>query len=87
MGTSLLGPDRDQEEAALIRHYLGVLKSYGVDLKFDHAFAYYRNYAPAGMIMALIASMIVGETERGNDMFMVMAKRSIEMSRSLGVLN
>ena len=87
MGTSLLGPDRDQEEAALIRHYLGVLKSYGVDLKFDDAFAYYRNYAPAGMIMALIASMIVGETERGNDMFMVMAKRSIEMSRSLGVLN
>jgi hypothetical protein len=37
--------------------------------------------------MALIASMIVGETERGNEMFMVMAKRSIEMSRSLGVLN
>jgi hypothetical protein len=32
------------------------------------------------MIMALIASMIVGETPRGNDMFMVMAKGSIALA-------
>jgi hypothetical protein len=31
--------------------------------------------------------MIVGETERGNDMFMAMAKRSIAMAQSLEVLN
>jgi hypothetical protein len=38
------------------------------------------------MIMAVIASMIVGETERGNDMFMVMAKRSAHMSRELDAI-
>ena len=86
LGTSLLTSDRQKEERALIRHYLEVLGSYKVDLKFDQAFDYYRNYAPAGMIMALIASMIVGETDRGNDMFMAMAQRSIAMSRDLDVL-
>ena len=86
LGTSLLTIDRQKEERALIRHYLEVLGSYKVDLKFDQAFDYYRNYAPAGMIMALIASMIVGETDRGNDMFMAMAQRSIAMSRDLDVL-
>jgi len=86
LGTSLVISDRQKEERALIRHYLDVLGSYNVDLKFDLAFDYYRNYAPAGMIMALVASMIVGETDRGNDMFMAMAERSIAMSRDLDVL-
>ena len=62
--------------AAPIKHYLDVLNHYGAD-SFDDCFRYYVNFAPAGMIMALIASMIVGETERGNDIFMVMAKGSI----------
>ena len=87
MGTSLTPEVRDSEERALLRLYLEVLSSYGITLSFDQAFLYYRNYAPAGMIMALIASMIVGETERGNDMFMAMAKRSIAMAQSLEVLN
>jgi len=87
MGTSLVSHDRVSEEQALLRHYLEVLRSYGISLSFDKAFAYYRNYAPAGMIMALIASMIVGETDRGNDMFMAMAKRSIAMCQALEVLD
>ena len=79
MGTSLLPEDRGREEQALLRHYLDVLKSYKVELDYDTCFACYRNYAPAGLIMAVIASMIVGETERGNDMFMAMATRSAKM--------
>jgi hypothetical protein len=35
------------------------------------------------LIMAVIASMIVGETDRGNDMFMAMATRSSQMSSEL----
>ena len=79
MGTSLASDVRRKEERALIKHYLDVLNHYGADLSFDDCFRYYVNFAPAGMIMALIASMIVGETERGNDMFMVMAKGSIAL--------
>tara|TARA_A100001035_G_scaffold278318_1_gene276973 strand:- start:1432 stop:2475 length:1044 start_codon:yes stop_codon:yes gene_type:complete len=79
MGTSLTTDVRRREERALIKHYLDVLNHYGADLSFDDCFRYYVNFAPAGMIMALIASMIVGETERGNDMFMVMAKGSIAL--------
>ena len=79
MGTSLTIDVRQKEERALINHYLDVLNYYGANLSFDDCFRYYVNFAPAGMIMALIASMIVGETERGNDMFMVMAKGSIAL--------
>lgn len=83
LGTSLLPADRAAEERNLLNHYLDVLRSYKVDLDFDTCFACYRNYAPAGLIMAVIASMIVGETERGNDMFMAMATRSSQMCQDL----
>ncbi|MCB1694398.1 MAG: phosphotransferase [Pseudomonadales bacterium] len=83
MGTSLTPEARAKEEEHLVRHYLDVLKSYDVSLKFDDAFRYYRAHAPAGLIMAVIASMIVGETERGNDMFMAMATRSSQMCLDL----
>ena len=83
LGTSLLPALRAKEEEHLLRHYLDVLKSYDVAMKWDECFALYRNYAPAGLIMAVIASMIVGETERGNDMFMVMANRSSQMCLEL----
>jgi len=80
MGTSLAPDVRRIEERALIKHYLDVLNHYGSGLRFDDCWRYYINYSPAGMIMALIASMIVGETPRGNDMFMVMAKGSIALA-------
>jgi hypothetical protein len=83
LGTSLLPEVRLKEEQQLLKHYLGVLKSYKVDLNFNKAFSYYRNHAPAGLIMAVIASMIVGETDRGNEMFMVMANRSGQMCLEL----
>ena len=34
--------------------------------------------------MAVMASILVGETERGNDMFMTMASRSVAMCEALG---
>ena len=83
LGTSLLPEVRAKEERALLEFYLDVLRSYRVELGLDDCFRYYRNYAPAGMIMAVIASMIVGETPRGNDMFMAMATRSATMCRDL----
>jgi len=83
MGTSLTPSDRANHEEALLKLYLGALNSYGVAMQWDDAWTLYRHYAPAGLIMAVIASMIVGETERGNSMFMAMATRSSVMSEEL----
>lgn len=79
LGTSLDPHLRQQEELHLLRQYLEVLKSYNIDLSEDECLALYRNYAPAGLIMAVIGSMMVGETKRGDDMFMAMATRSCRM--------
>lgn len=87
MGTSLSPERRAKEEQQLLKHYLDVLHSYKVDLKWDDCWQLYRRHAPAGLAMAVIASMIVGETERGNDMFMTMATRSIAMSSELDSLS
>jgi hypothetical protein len=83
LGTSLASELRHKEEQQLIKHYLGVLKSYRISLDFNEAFKYYRNYAPAGLTMAVIAATIVDETPRGNDMFMAMAARSCQMCLEL----
>jgi len=83
LGTSLLQEDRVKSERDLVNHYFEVLKSYKVNLSLEDCWKYYRHHAPAGLIMAVIASMIVGETDRGNDMFMAMATRSSDMSMDL----
>ena len=43
----------------------------------------YRLGAPAGYVMAVIASMLVVQTDRGDDMFMVMARGSAAQSLRL----
>lgn len=87
MGTSLLPELRKSCESELLQSYFNTLQTYDVDLSFEDCWKFYRHHAPAGLIMAVIASMIVGETERGNDMFMVMAKRSAAMCKDLGSID
>ena len=86
MGTSLREDERAAHDEVLLRRYLDTLSEYDVSLSWEDCWRFYRFYSPAGLIMAVIASMIVGETERGNDMFMVMAKRSARMSRELDAI-
>lgn len=86
MGTSIVEDARKELDEELVRQYFDTLSTYNVSMTWDECWHYYRHYAPAGMIMAVIASMMVGETERGNDMFMVMAKRSARMSRELDAI-
>lgn len=87
MGTSLIAEERRNSEEVLLRQYFESLQTYNVNLSWDDCWRLYRHHAPAGLIMAVIASMIVGETERGNDMFMAMAKRSAQMARDLGAID
>ena len=86
-GTSLTPDTRRANDENLLRHYFDTLHKYDVELTWDDCWKHYCCQAPAGLIMAVIASMIVGETERGNDMFMVMAKRSARMCRDLNTIN
>ena len=86
MGTSLDPELRRTHEEELVRGYLDGLAPYKVDLSWEDCWRLYRHYAPAGLGMAVIASMIVGETARGNDMFMAMATRSIAMCQDLDTI-
>ena len=86
MGTSLNPKIRLEEETQLLRHYFDILKNYKVTIDWITVSDLYQRYAPAGLVMAVIASMIVGETQRGNEMFLAMAKRSIQMMLELDSL-
>ena len=83
LGTSLDPALRGKEERALLRVYRDVLKSYGVSLSEDALWRAYRRASFAGLVMAVVASMIVGQTDRGDHMFMAMAQRSAVMAREL----
>ena len=87
MGTSVHEELRGQVEEQLLRRYFDTLQTYNVSLTWDDCWHYYRQYAPAGLIMAVVASMLVGETDRGNDMFMAMAKRSAKMCLELDAVD
>jgi hypothetical protein len=65
---------RDHE--ALLRYDIG---AYSVEQCWDD----YRRHSYASLVMAIIASMIVGRTARGDEMFLVMAKRSARMAADL----
>ena len=45
----------------------------------------YRRYALDGLVMAIGASQVVGQTERGDEMFLVMASGSAALGRRLDV--
>ena len=87
MGTSLSTARRRDNERALLKHYLEVLASYGVRLDPDDCLRLYRHFAPAGLNMSVLVSTLVAETERGNDMFLAMAKRSIAMCEDLETIS
>ena len=88
MGTGMDAESRRQHERSLVKDYHQRLMSYGIDnFDFDACWLDYRRNSFAGLVMAIIASMIVGQTERGDNMFMVMAKRSADMAIELDALD
>ncbi len=76
IGAGLTVPDRRTHEMALLQHYLAQLKAKGVTgYEMDQLLLDYRRYSYAGFFMAVIASMLVVQTVRGDEMFMTMASR------------
>ena len=76
LGGSLLPDDRRDHERELLERYCGKLGDQGVDLDLDTCLTAYRRFAFSGLNMAIFASMIVGRTDRGDEMFIAMADRA-----------
>ena len=65
-----------------MRAYHDALRDRGVrDYDFDQCWTDYRRGAFAGFAVTVIASVIVVETERGNEMFTAMARRHARHAR------
>lgn len=76
IGTSIADPNlRKREERRLVEFYAQELASLGVTADADALWQEYRLYAFSGFLMAVLASMNVERTERGDEMFAVMAER------------
>ncbi len=76
IGAGLLPDVRREVEADLVRRYHDGLVAAGVEgFGWEACWDGHRRGAFGGLVMAIAASMLVERTDRGDDMFMVMAHR------------
>lgn len=75
LGAGLLPPDRREVERQLVDQYALGLTDYGVDVDDDWLWHQYRRETFAGIIMTVLASQIVGTSDRSEALFGVMAER------------
>jgi len=75
VGSALLPNVRVENERAVVDHYVSVINTYGVGITNEEAWRQYRLFSFGGFVMAIVASMLVEQTERGDEMFMAMANR------------
>jgi hypothetical protein len=84
MGAGPLPEVRRQIERDVIDGYLAALAGYGVDVAFEEFWHHYRRDAYGGVIMSVVASQIVGTSERSEAMFAAMATRHVRHALDLG---
>ena len=75
IGASFAPEQRGVVEAELVRRYHEGLRSYDIELPWTQMWDQYRLFATSGYIMAIVASMLVKQTDRGDAMFAAMANR------------
>jgi hypothetical protein len=74
MGAGLPVEDRRKHEDDLVHLYHDGMTGRGVDLSWDELWWQYRRHTTSGLVMAIGASQVVGQTDRGDDMFVAMAQ-------------
>ncbi len=85
IGAGLLADDRRTVERHLVKQYRSSLEVLGVGVDADDLWHDYVLGSTSGYIMAVIASQIVVQNERGDDMFVAMAVRHGQQMLDLGV--
>ncbi len=87
LGTGLRPSDRAARERDLVARYHAALTSYGVDgYSLEECFDDYRFAAVQGPLITVLGCVYGSPTERGDLMFLAMARRSCAMIRELGTL-
>lgn len=87
IGTSFADPAvRAREERGLIEAYLARRAELGAPMDFGIFWTEYRFYALSGFLMSLSASLAVQQTDRGDEMFALMAERPAVMALELDSL-
>ena len=85
LGAGLLPEARREHEEEIVRAYHEALGEAGVvDYDWESCFRDYRRGAFAGSAVTVIASMMVEQTERGDEMFVAMARRHSRHALDLG---
>jgi hypothetical protein len=88
IGTSIADRTlRAREERRLVELYVRELTGLGADADAEAIWRDYRLYAFSGVLMAIFASMNVERTERGDEMFAVMAERPAWQALNLDSLS
>jgi hypothetical protein len=86
--TSLLPDDRRRHERALVAAYHSALAAHGVSgHDADECWHDYRYGAVQGPLVTVLGAAYSQRTDRGDDMFVVMATRSCAALRDLGTLD
>ena len=85
LGAGLLPEVRREVEEDIVRSYHNALLAAGIeDFDWNECWADYRKGTFSGFAVTVVASMIVQRTERGDDMFTVMAQRHSQHALDLG---
>jgi len=85
-GAGLVPEERRTHDRALVRSYVSALSIGGVDADEAWVWEQYRRETFAGVVMAVIASQVVGESERSEAMFAAMATRHLQHAIDLDSL-
>ena len=86
-GAGLLPDERASAERDLVARYAAGLRRAGVEVTDDAVWDGYVLGSVTGYYMAVLASQIVEQTERGDEMFAVMAERHADQVRTVGLLD
>ncbi len=87
LGNSSPPEQRRAHEARMLAAYREAMAGLGVELSAEEVHAEYVYGAFQGPSITMLGALAVGQTDRGDDMFMAMASRSCAQIRDLGALD
>jgi hypothetical protein len=87
LGAGPVSADRQAHERELVGSYAAALEAYDVRVDPGWLWEQYRREAFTGVVMAVIASQIVGSNERSEGMFAAMATRHLRHALDLDSLS